>query len=580
MLSQPSANDIIPLLNELCEADIDRQARSHHTVEGARVKAVLVRPPVYCRALKYPSGPRFGLPISLLYLAAYLEHLGVSVAIYDGLIDFDWKDVKADSQGRYHIGVSWGAMADRVQDYRPDVVGITNPFCDMAEYAIRAAEEIKAARPDVVTVIGGPHATSCPEEFLSEKGSVDYVVRGEGEKALADLVNALSNGGDPRRVPSISYMDHGQVCSNPRGPFIKRLDDLPLPAYHLVPIEKYFDYVKGGYPSRFTFEYPGSEREVSIITSRGCPFHCVFCGNHLLMGRVWRHHSVRYVLTHMELLVRTYGVRHFHIEDDNLGLDTGRLRDLLDGIISKGWDITWDTPNGVRAHGWDREVLSRSRASGCTYLEFGIESGRQETLDKIIKKGIRLDELERVLSICEHSKIDIHAFYVVGFPGETHADIDETFKFAKRVLWRYGVIPHLYMARPLRGTELHEICEKNGYLTRRLLPDMGSRFRSEVFPRVMIRTEHFGPEDLEKWIGHFNRQVIAIVLLKTVVWLICHPRVIPAVFRKFLCDRRRGLKEATKRAFYGGLFFKFNYLNKRLRSKYGVLPSLPSNRHG
>lgn len=540
------------------------------------MKVLLVRPPMYSRTLEYPSGPRFGLPVSLVYLAAYLENVGVDVEIYDALIDFEWKDVKVDSRGWYHLGASWGGLVERVLDRRPDVVGITNPFSDMAEYTFRVADEIKAAKPDIVTVIGGPHATSCPEDFLSENSSVDYVVRGEGEKTLADLVDALSNHSDPRGIPGISYVDQGQVCSNPRGPFIKRLDDLPLPAYHLVPMEKYFDYVKKGYPSRFTFEYPGSEREVSIITSRGCPFHCVFCGNHLHMGRVWRYNSVRYVLQHMDLLIRKYGVRHFHIEDDNVGLDAGRFRDLLDGIISKGWDITWDTPNGVRAHGLDREMLSKIRASGCTYLEFGIESGRQETLDKIIKKGIRLDELERVLSICKDFKIDVHALYVVGFPGETHAGIDETFRFAKRVLRRYGAIPHLCMARPLPGTELHEICEKNGYLTRPFLPDMGSRLRGEVFPRVMIRTEHFGPKDLESWIGHFNRQVIAIVLLKTLVWLFHYPRVIPAVFRKFLYDRRRGLKEAVKRAFYGGLFFKFNYLNEGLRKKYSGLPARPS----
>jgi anaerobic magnesium-protoporphyrin IX monomethyl ester cyclase len=271
----------------------------------------------------------------------------------------------------------------------------------------------------------------------------------------------------------------------------------------------------------------------------------------------------------MDLLISKYGVRHFHLEDDNVGLDTQRLRDLINGIIDKAWDITWDTANGIRLHGLDREMLRGVKASGCTYLEFGIESGSQETLDRIIRKGIRLDEAERVLAACKDVGIDVHALYVVGFPGETQAGIDETFRFARRALLRYDAVPHLCMARPLPGTELHKICEQKGYLTDPVLPDMGSMLRGEVFPRVMIRTEHFGPEDLKTWIRRFNRQVIAICLAKALGWLLRHPQVVPAVVRKFRHDRRRGLREAVKRAFYGGLFFKSNYLNKRLRRRYG-----------
>jgi anaerobic magnesium-protoporphyrin IX monomethyl ester cyclase len=533
------------------------------------MKVLLIRPPSYTMTLAYPSGPRFGLPVGLLYLAAYLEEAGLDVAIYDALIDFDWSDVKADGHKRYHVGASWAKIAEKVAAYGADVVGITNPCSDIADYAVRAARHVKTGRPDTVTVIGGPHATSRAEDFLSVEGPVDYVVRGEGEETLAKLVNALSGGGDPKVIPGLSYMHQGRVRSNPAGPFIRRLDDLPLPAYHLVPMERYFDLVRDGYPSRFTFEYPGSEREVSIVTSRGCPFHCVFCGNHLHMGRTWRFNSVAYVLRHMELLISEYGVRHFHLEDDNIGLDPARFRGLLEGIIDKHWDITWDTANGIRVHGMDREMLGLIRASRCTYLEFGIESGNQETLDRIVKKGIRLDDVERVLSGCKSLGIDVHALYVVGLPGETRDGIEQTFGFAKRALWRYDAVPHLCMARPLPGTELFEICERKGYLTDPVLPDMGRSLRGEVFPRVMIRTEHFGPEDLEKWIRRFNREIIGISLLKTLSWLARHPAVISTVWRKFLRDRRRGLKEAVKRVFYGGLFFKFNYLDLKLRRLYG-----------
>ena len=537
------------------------------------MKVLLLRPPAYSKNLEYPSGPRFGIPVGLLCLAAYLERAGVDVSIYDALVDFDWADLTPDAGGRYHIGAPWPNLVSRVLRDNPDVVGITNPFSDLADYALRTAHEIKAAKADTVIIIGGPHATSCPADFLSPGGPVDYVVRGEGEETLHSIVRALSDGSDPRRIPGITYIDGGEVHSNPPGPFIRDLDSLPLPAYHLVEMERYFDIVRSGYPSRFTFEYPGSEREVSIITSRGCPYNCVFCGNHLHMGRVWRHNSVGYVLKHMDLLVSKYGVNHFHLEDDNVTLNAGRFCGILDGIIDNAWDISWDTPNGVRLDGLDGPMLNRIKASGCTYLIFGIESGKQETLDRIVKKGISLDEAESAMHACKVEGLDVHAFYVVGFPGETRAAIQETFRFAQRALWRYDAIPHLCMARPLPGTELYEICEKNGYLTEPLLPDTGEALKGEVFPRVMIRTEDFGPEDLGRWINRFNRQVIAIISIKTLVWLLRHPQVVPALLRKFNHDRRRGLREAVKRAFFGGLFFKGNYLNQRLRGKPGGRPA-------
>ncbi|MFH1312584.1 MAG: cobalamin-dependent protein [Candidatus Eisenbacteria bacterium] len=280
--------------------------------QGKLPRVLLVRPPIYSKTLDYPAGPRFGLPVGLLYLAAYLQQQGIDVHIYDALVDFRWDELHRNERGHYHIGATWPRMVQRVLEHRPDIIGIANPFSDMTDYTLRTATEIKAARADVLIVVGGPHATACPEHFLSDGGPVDFVVRGEGEKIFHDLILAHATGVSTQSLPGVSYCTGADVRSNPPAPFIADLDNLPLPAYSLVPMSRYFELARV-YPSRFTFEYPGSEREVSIITSRGCPFKCVFCGNHLHMGRRWRYHSVAYVLSHMELLVDRYDVRHFHI---------------------------------------------------------------------------------------------------------------------------------------------------------------------------------------------------------------------------------------------------------------------------
>lgn len=512
------------------------------------------------------------MPTSLLCLAAVLEKEGIEVSIYDALVDFAWDRIGKNECGDYHVGASWESLVAKVLEYAPSAVGITNPFSDFADYTIKTAQEIKKVRPGIVTIVGGPHATAVPEAFLSSVSDVDYVVRGEGEITLLKIIRALEGGSPVEAIPGISYRgrkEAGAGCvNNPPGDFIENLDDLPLPAYHMVPMEKYFEMVRLGFPSRFTFEYPGSEREVSIITSRGCPFKCVYCGNHIHMGRRWRHNSIPYVARHIDLLVSRYGVNHLHLEDDNIGLDPRRLEGILDCIKEKNWQITWDTSNGIRFEGLSPQLLRKIKDTGCAYLEFGIDSGNQETLNGIVKKNLDLGDAVATVKTCKDLKLDSHGLYVVGFPGETHETINDTFKFAKMILGRYDVVPHLCLARPLVGTELNDICEEKGYLTEPVLPEIGSGYRTEIYPRIMIKTEAFTPQALEKWVSRFNREVIVIIAFKSIWWLLTNPSSVPTVAKKFSHDLHRGFADAAKRMFFGGLLFKFNYLNPLLRKKF------------
>ncbi|MDG5814956.1 radical SAM protein [Chitinispirillales bacterium ANBcel5] len=529
------------------------------------MKICLVRPPSFCKNLTYPSGPRFGLPLSLLYLGANLESVGHEVVLYDALSDLEIEDLRPDRDGSYHVGASWDKVALRVRECAPDLVGITNPFSDFVSCTIKCAEVIKENLPSAYIVVGGPHATSEPSAFLYDGSPVDYIMRAECESAVLSLCTALSKGGDLLKVPNLAYCRKGELQCNQLAPFLVDLDKLPLPAYHLADLEKSFELVKAGFPSRFSFAYPGSHREVSLITSRGCPFGCIFCGNHLHMGRRWRYHSVGYIMRHMELLVLHYGVRHFHIEDDNLGLDPKRFETFLDALLAKEWNITWDTPNGIRADRLPPALLEKVKASGCTYLIFGIESGNQKVLDTIVKKNLRLDDVTKSARYAKRCRLDVHAFYVVGFPGETRREIVDTFRYALKMLALYDVIPHLCLARPLPGTSLFEMCQEKGFLTEPVLPQIGKGLRGELFARRMIRTSDFSPAQLEKWVSSFNRKVITLIILKSAIFLLFHPRVAKQAIGGALSSS--GVKSALLKIFFGGLFYKFNYLNPRLRQK-------------
>ncbi|MBN1307454.1 MAG: radical SAM protein [Chitinispirillaceae bacterium] len=525
------------------------------------MKTLLIRPPIYSKNLRYPSGPRFGLPLSILTIAAALEREGLPVAVYDSLIDCDIGNLGRNGDGTVHVGASWERIAKNILDEKPAIVGITNPFLDFSGHAIQTARTARSVAPGAAVIIGGPHASSAPESFFGRDTGIDFVFRGDGERSLVAFVKTVAAGGDPRGIDGISFEHEKGVRSNPLWP-VGNLDDLPFPAYHLVDMERYFSIVKNGYPSRFGFAYPGSEREVSLLTSRGCPYRCIFCGNHLHMGRRFRSQSADYVLGHMELLIVRYGVRHFHLEDDNVALHKERFEKILVGIKERRWPITWDTPNGIRAEGLSEDLLRLAKDTGCTYLVIGIESGNQRVLDSIVKKNLDLAAVETTARLCRKVGIDLHAFYVVGFPGESRREIKDTFRFAHRMLGRYDVVPHLCSARPLPGTELQAICEEKGFLTEPRIPDMGSGVHGELFARKMIRTAEFSPDSLEQWVGQFNRMISAKLILKLVRWLLVHPLVAKRLFALFMSEVRHGPMDAAKRLLFGGLLYKNNFLRK------------------
>lgn len=172
------------------------------------------------------------------------------------------------------------------------------------------------------------------------------------------------------------------------------------------------------------------------------------------MGSAFRTHSPDHVLSEMRELVEVHGVRNFHFEDDNLLHDMPRFLAILDGIERAGWNITWDTPNGVRADLVTPEFLAKARRTGCAYLIFGAESGSPEVLEKVVKKNLTVADLERACRLAWEHEIDTLAFFIFGMPGETRAQMDETYRFALKMLQRYNTTPIFQIWRPYRNTPL------------------------------------------------------------------------------------------------------------------------------
>lgn len=460
------------------------------------MQVLLINPPwTYPRKYFHRTDLSVSIPMGLLYVASsIMDRTDAEVKILDAFTLGKPVTVLRDS---YHVGAGFGRIRDAMAGLEPDIVGITSPFSSQIDNALLVAGIARKAFPRALVVMGGPHASVRPIELLMR--GADICVLGEAEDTFCEIVRRRKEQRSLAKIPGTAYK--GRVY--PRKGYTDDLDSLPLPAYPLVDMERYFRLFGMGLSNR---PYNASPRSVPMITSRGCPFGCTFCSIHLHMGRKWRAHSAAYVLNHLEHLTKVYGVRHVSFEDDNLTLDPRRFEQILDGIIERKIKITWDTPNGVRADMLTGEILKKAKRTGCRALVVGIESGSQDVLDRIICKQLDLAKVVRVVRQAHSIGLTVSAFFVVGMPGETKRDIRKTLSLALRLNRRYGLLPSVTFAAPLYGTRLYEEARARGYLEGAVTP-ASLLAASHVTGRGLIRTPEFTPQYLKREIGRFYRKL-------------------------------------------------------------------------
>jgi anaerobic magnesium-protoporphyrin IX monomethyl ester cyclase len=448
------------------------------------MKVLLINPPqTFYPGSEQPAG---NLPIGLMYIAAVLQKSNVNVEILDAFIAATFQK----NGETVTVGLPFEQIKQEIQIRKPDIVGISGPFTCQIENSIKVSNIAKEVNPNILTVIGGPHVTLVPEEFLEEAKDVDIAVTGEGEYTMVEIAQAFEGKKQLSDVLGIAYRQGGKVMVNPPRPLIEDLDALPYPAYELVDMEKYLNPEKIGYRS---FQ----DRAISMITSRGCPFNCCFCAVHLHMGQAFRAHSAEYVLNHIQYIVEKFNVKNIFFEDDNLTLNIKRFEAICDGIIQRKIKIGWETPNGVRADCLNIELLKKMKKSGCKSVFVGVESGDQQILDNVICKSL---DLNRVVEFAKNARqigLKTGAFYIIGFPGEKKENMQRTVDFALGLKRDYDVGMHLFMATPSYGTKLYDECKSKGYIQQDLTWNAFAQARQ---PKGMplITTDDFTPAEVKE----------------------------------------------------------------------------------
>jgi anaerobic magnesium-protoporphyrin IX monomethyl ester cyclase len=449
------------------------------------MKVLLVNPP----QTFFPGSdpPAANLPLGLLYVAAVLDKAGYNTEILDAFVsDYPFRKIGDVTE----VGMPYGKIKEEIQRKKPDIVGIANPFTSQVEHAIKVADIVKEVDSSILTVVGGPHVTVVPTQFLEEAKNVDIGVIGEGEQTMLDIVRLFDGKKKMDGVQGIVHRIGEKVILNSSRPFYENLDELPYPAYHLVDMEQYLDPNKIEYRS---FQ----KRALSMITSRGCPFNCSFCSVHLHMGKPFRAHSVDYVIDHIEHVVKKYRIKTIYFEDDNLTFDIKRFESICDKIIERDIRFQWETPNGVRADYLTLDLLKKMKQSGCQSVFVGIESGDQYVLDNIIGKSLKLKNVIKFAEMCKKIGLKTGAFYVIGFPGETKKSIMKTVEFALILKRKYDVGMHLMFATPSYGTRLYEECKTKGYIRGNLTPRAFAEVRQN-WGLPLIETENFTAMELKE----------------------------------------------------------------------------------
>lgn len=414
-----------------------------------KTKVLLIFPPLTVDPSDYP-GP--DPPLGLAYLAAVLERDKFEVKILDALT-LGIENAKRKKDGFLKIGLSKKEIKKVVSDFQPNLVGISCSSTAHAPDSHEAALWVKEVDPKILIIFGGAHATACAPLVLSDP-NVDMVVMGEGEITLLELAVRWEGQRDISDILGTCQKKDGKVTINPKREYITNLDDLPSPAWHLLPMDR---HLKRQIKTReFSLRTP----RTNIVTSRGCPGNCVFCPIHAIWGHGWRPRSPEKVVAEMEHLMKTYGIREFYVLDDNISLDRERLSKICELICKKGLDIRWAAPNGIAIWTLDREVLTKMKESGFYRITFGIESGCPKTL-KFIRKPIILDKAKEIISLCHNLGFWTHSTFIIGFPEETKEDIEETINWAVNSGLDFA---NFYIATPYPGTDLRQEFIKNGLL--------------------------------------------------------------------------------------------------------------------
>ncbi|MBI5079288.1 radical SAM protein [Candidatus Wolfebacteria bacterium] len=431
------------------------------------------------------------MPIGLLSLSAYLKkHSSAEVM----LIDFNiiLNKIENFDYGSFSELYRDVLMSKEWIDYAPDIIGISALFTPTYHNMIAVGQVAKDIFFNALIISGGGMSTVVPGEIFRDSDCFDALCYGEGEKPLLGLV--MADNKKEFLKNNLSWITKEKVKSGQQFQydFIADLDEIPPYDYGILKIQ---DYGLNPTVKNYVSFGDGKVKQVfHIATSRGCPHRCCFCASHQVHGRKMRYHSVGRVKEDLECLKEKYEAETIGIQDDSFMVDKKRALEIINVVKELEMKIFFQS--GLALYALDRNMLEAIKAAGLNELVLAVESGSSRVLKKIMRKPVSLPIIKRVVDDCRQLGISTDVNILIGLPGETKQDIEDTRNFLKTLPATWF---RFYIATPLVGSEMFDICVQNNYLK-------GDYIGCD-FKRAIVETEDFTPEYIKEIVYFLNLEL-------------------------------------------------------------------------
>ena len=342
-------------------------------------------------------------------------------------------------------GVTLNELLEKTKEIAPDLVVM---YVEQIKVNVdlEITERLKNSS-DLKVVFVGPFVTPLDREIMTLSPHLDFVIRGEYDCAVADLADAVGNGGSLEEIAGITWRNNGEICQTLPPGRLTDLDDLPIPAYDLIDFNNYTESVFIYHPA------------AAMATSRGCPYKCVYCWfPQTMYSHKWVAQSPERMFEEVRYMVERFGVREIKIDDDTFEIDRQRVVDFCELLLGHNVKVAW-APQ-CRPDLVDEDLLRLMKRAGCIRILWGCESASQEVLDRM-KKGFKVADIERATRMSQKLGIEVLNCFMLGFPWDTEETIRQTIEFAYKLNAEFT---QFAIPTPLPGTEFYKLAKEKGYV--------------------------------------------------------------------------------------------------------------------
>jgi radical SAM superfamily enzyme YgiQ (UPF0313 family) len=401
-----------------------------------------------------PQGGTRGLNIGLAYIAGALTRKGYFVQVLD-----------------YNNTISNIPFKNFLLQYKPDVIGYSIKTATYKS-SITLMKVGRSLFPNILQIAGGPHVTVGCKEFMKENREyIDIAVLGEGEETFVELCEKLEDRKSWKDIKGIAYYNEDEYLEIGIPRFVSNLNSLPFPNFEVF-IPKPKEMLSHSYP---------------LITSRGCPYNCIYCCVRSVSGNKWRHRRVDNIIEELKNAKKKYDINRFEIYDDNFNLKPEYVISFCERLIKENIRIKWDCCNGLRANSVTRELAFKMKEAGCEFVSIGIESVDRKVFNNI-RKGETLNDIIKAIDCFREAKMPTIGLFIIGLPYDDFNKVRRSYEFVKR---QKLLTAHFNMLTIYPGTELWKFVHRYG----RIIRDYREGSHFGVTPVVTWETPGFSEKE-------------------------------------------------------------------------------------